>query len=76
MYLLLTSVATANHIRKVGESLIAVVALTAAEEDLRVFLHGNTLLPKTADATHCVIAQIKKQDTHQTVLIINRTKMS
>jgi len=46
MHLRLTSVATANHVRKVGESLVAVVALAAAEEDLRVFLHGDTLLPK------------------------------
>lgn len=51
MHLLLTSVATANHVRKVGESFIAVVALAAAEEDLRVFLHGDTLLPETVDDT-------------------------
>lgn len=46
MHLWLTSVATANQVRKVGESFIAVVALAAAEEDLRVFLHGDTLLSK------------------------------
>lgn len=49
MHLPLTSVATANHVRKVGESFIAVVALAAAEEDLWVFFHGDTLLPKNAD---------------------------
>lgn len=43
----LTSVAAANDVRKVSESLIAVVPLAAAEEDLRVFLHGDTLLPKS-----------------------------
>lgn len=46
MHLPLTSVATTNQVGKVGESLIAVVALAAAEEDLRVFLHGDALLPK------------------------------
>lgn len=46
MHLPLTSVATANQVGKVGESFIAVVALAAAEEDLRVFLHGDALLPK------------------------------
>lgn len=45
----LTSVAAADHVGEVGESFIAVVALAAAEEDLRVFLHGDTLLPKTTD---------------------------
>lgn len=49
MQLPLTSVANANHVRKVGESFIAVVALAAAEEDLRVFLHRDTLLPKAVD---------------------------
>lgn len=43
----LTSVATSNDVRKVSESFIAVVALAAAEEDLRVFLHGDTLLPES-----------------------------
>lgn len=43
----LTSVAAANDVRKVSESFIAVVPLAAAEEDLRVFLHGDTLLPKS-----------------------------
>lgn len=52
MHLLLTSVATANHVRKVGESFIAVVSLAAAEEDLRVFLHGDTLLPKKQQMKH------------------------
>lgn len=52
MDLPLTSVATADHVRKVGESFIAVVALAAAEEDLRVFLHGDTLLPKNNKNTH------------------------
>lgn len=56
MNLPLTSVATANHVRKVGESFIAVVALAAAEEDLRVFLHVDTLLPKTADDTPMLFA--------------------
>ncbi len=51
----LTSVATANHVRKVGESFIAVVALAAAEEDLRVFHHRDALLPKTADDTHTLL---------------------
>lgn len=51
MHLPLTSVATANHVRKVGKSFIAVVALAAAEEDLRVFLHGDTLLPEMVDDT-------------------------
>lgn len=46
MRLWLTLVAAANQVRKVGESLIAVVALAAAEEDLRVFLHGDALLSK------------------------------
>lgn len=46
MHLPLTSVANANQVGKVGESFIAVVALAAAEEDLRVFLHGDALLPK------------------------------
>lgn len=46
MRLWLTSVAAANQVRKVGESLVAVVALAAAEEDLRVFLHGDALLSK------------------------------
>lgn len=40
-----TSVAAINDVWKVSKSLIAVVALTAAEEDLRVFLHRHTLLP-------------------------------
>ena len=74
MRLPLTSVATANHVRKVGESLIAVVALAAAEEHLRVFVHGNTLLPKTADDTHTHIInrlnKMSKQDTRLAVLII------
>lgn len=47
----LTSVAAANDVRKVGESFIAVVPLAAAEEDLRVFLHGDTLLPKSEQHT-------------------------
>lgn len=55
MHLHLTSVATANHVRKVGESFIAVVTLAAAEEDLRVFLHGDTLLPKTVDDTPALL---------------------
>lgn len=46
MRLPLTSVAAANHVRKVGESFVAIVALAAAEEHLRVFLHGDALLPK------------------------------
>lgn len=46
MHLWLTSVAAANQVREVGESLVAVVALAAAEEDLRVFLHGDALLSK------------------------------
>jgi len=44
-----TSVAIANHVRKVGEPLVAVVTLAAAEEHLRVFLHGDAFLPKTAN---------------------------
>lgn len=60
MNLPLTSVATANHVRKVGESFIAVVALAAAEEDLRVFLHVDTLLPKTVDDTPALFALIKQ----------------
>lgn len=51
MHFPLTSVAVDNQIRKVGESLVAVVALAAAEEDLRVFLHGDALLPETANYT-------------------------
>lgn len=51
MHLPLTSVATANHVRKVGESFIAVVALAAAEEDLRVFFHGDAFLPKAGEDT-------------------------
>lgn len=43
----LTSVAAANDIREVSESFIAIVPLAAAEEDLRVFLHGDTLLPES-----------------------------
>lgn len=46
---LLTSVATADQVRQVGESFIAVVALAAAEEHLRVFLHRDTLLPKSEE---------------------------
>lgn len=46
MRLWLTLVAGANQVRKVGESLVAVVSLAAAEEDLRVFLHGDALLSK------------------------------
>lgn len=46
MRLWLTLVAAANQVGKVGESLVAVVALAAAEEDLRVFLHGDALLSK------------------------------
>lgn len=48
MHFPLTSVAIANDVREVGETFIAVVALAAAEEDLRVFLHGDTLLPKNS----------------------------
>lgn len=48
-----TSVAAINDVWKVSKSLIAVVALTAAEEDLRVFLHRHTLLPlKKKKRTH------------------------
>lgn len=43
----LTSVAAADDVRKVSESLVAVVPLAAAEEDLRVFLQGHTLLPES-----------------------------
>lgn len=60
MNLPLTSVATANHVRKVGESFVAVVALAAAEEDLRVFLHVDTLLPKTVDDTPMLFALMKQ----------------
>lgn len=63
----LTSVATANHVRKVGESFIAVVALAAAEEDLRVFLHGDTLLPKTVDDTPTLLlCQMSKSHDNKT----------
>lgn len=68
MHLPLTSVATANHVRKVGESFIAVVALAAAEEDLRVFLHGYTLLPKNGrwHLHYSFNNQMLKSDTCQT----------
>lgn len=49
----LTSVAAADDVRKVSESFVAVVPLAAAEEHLRVFLHGDTLLPKRKQQT-CV----------------------
>lgn len=65
MHLPLTSVATANHVRKVGESLIAVVALAAAEEDLRVFLHGDTLLPKNGRRHTYVSTLILKKEEEE-----------
>lgn len=49
----LTSVAAANDVRKVSESLVAVVPLAAAEEDLRVFLQGHTLLPESQQQKLC-----------------------
>lgn len=58
----LTSVAAADQVGEVGESLVAVVSLAAAEEDLRVFLHGNTLLPITKSETlRAPIAKHRKQ---------------
>lgn len=48
--MLLTSIPVAHHVREVGESLVAVVSLAAAEKHLRVFLHGHTLLPEMTHA--------------------------
>lgn len=58
MRLWLTLVAAANQVGKVGESLVAVVALAAAEEDLRVFLHGDALLSKNGRWHNQVIALV------------------
>lgn len=62
----LTSVANANDVREVSESFVAVVALAAAEEDLRVFLHGDTLLPKIWQQA-CVTTVFRTQRRHPRV---------
>lgn len=71
MHLPLTSIAAANHVRKVGESFIAVVALAAAEEDLRVFLHWDTLLPKNSRLYTYIFAQLTEcQNMTQQIVLI------
>lgn len=64
----------ASYFRQVGELLVAIVALAAAEKDLRVFFCGYTLLPASGRDTHS--SKGKRKTTSANLRLQEQTQTS